>query len=125
MSIFEKAVRAKLRFGTNRGIVMTEDLFDLSLKQLNIMAIDLNKQLKESKEESFLDEVSDEDSRVKLAFDIVLSVLTTKKEEAKAQRDAGAKKVEREKIMGILAKKQEDALENLTEEQLVAKLKDL
>jgi hypothetical protein len=125
MSIFEKAVRAKLTFMTDRGVISIQDLFDLSLKRLNAMAIDLNKQLKESKEESFLDDVSDEDTRIKLAFDIVFSVLTTKKEEAKAQKEAGANKIKREKILGILAKKQEDALENLTEDQLLEQLKDL
>jgi hypothetical protein len=125
MSIFEKAVRAKLRYATDRGVVMTEDLFDISLGILNKMAMDLNKQVKASTEENFLDDVSEEDSRTKLAFDVVLSVLNTKKEEAKSRKQAGAKKIEREKIMGILAKKQEDALENLSEDALLAKLKEL
>jgi uncharacterized protein YfeS len=119
MSIFEKAVRAKLRYATDRGVVMTEDLFDISLGILNKMAMDLNKQVKASTEENFLDDVSEEDSRTKLA------VLNTKKEEAKSRKQAGAKKIEREKIMGILAKKQEDALENLSEDALLAKLKEL
>lgn len=44
--MFEKASRIKLRYSTNRGVLSVEDLWDLSLEQLDPIAINLNKSLK-------------------------------------------------------------------------------
>lgn len=123
--MFEKAARMKLRFVTDRGNLSTEDLFDLPLQQLNKLAKGLNKIIKESAEEDFLGETSAEDAVIKLQFNLVIHVLDVKKAERKDRLEAGSKKAEREKIKGILAKKQDDALENLSEEDLLKKLADL
>jgi len=125
MSIFEKAVRAKLRFKSERGIIMTEDLFDLNLPSLDNMAIKLKKQLKESKEESFLDDISAEDTRTKLAFDVVLSVLTTKKEEKNSRVEASEKKVKLQELLALKAEKQKDARKNLSIEELDKEIAEL
>ena len=122
MSNFEKASRLKLRFQTPKGYVSTEDLWDMSLQSLNTVAKDLNKKVKESSEVDFLEEKSVEDDLTKLQFDVVIHVMDVKKHEQKAKLEAATKKAEREKIMGVLAKKQDDALENLTEEELKQKL---
>ena len=44
--MFEKASRIKLRYSTNRGVLSVEDLWDLSLEQLDPIAINLSKRLK-------------------------------------------------------------------------------
>lgn len=123
--MFDKATRLKLRFQSPKGYVSTEDLWDLSLQHLNTMAKALNKQLKESSEVDFLLEKSEEDARIKLQFDIVLHIMEVKKDEIKSREEATARKAEREKIKGILAKKQDDALEKLSEEELRKKLEEL
>lgn len=123
--MFEKAARMKLRFGTDKGLLSVEDLWDLSLQQLNRLAKALNKSIKESAEDDFLEETSAEDLIIKLQFNLVLHVLEAKKAEKKERLTASTKKAEREKILGILAKKQDDALENLSEEDLKKKLEEL
>jgi len=123
--MFDKATRLKLRFQSPKGYVSTEDLWDFKLEQLNTMAKTLNKQLKESSEVDFLLEKSEEDARLKLMFDIVLHIMDVKKAEQKAREDATARKAEKEKIKEILAKKQDDALEKLSEEELRKKLEEL
>ena len=123
--MFEKAARMKLRFVTDKGLLSVEDLWDLSLQQLNRLAKALNKSIKESAEDDFLEETSAEDLIVKLQFNLVLHVLEAKKAEKKERLTASTKKAEREKILGILAKKQDDALENLSEEDLKKKLEEL
>lgn len=123
--MYKKAIRAKLRFPSNKGLLTTEDLWDLSLQELNAIAKRFNRELKQSEEEDFLKDSSVEDIKTKLSFDIVLDILNTKKEEDKARRDASKKKAEKEKILAVLEKKQEESLENLSEEELKAKLSEL
>ena len=117
--MFEKASRLKLRFGSTIGPLSSEDLWDLSLQQLNTLAKSLKKVLKESEEEDFLKETNEADVIVKLQFDLVLHVLNTKKDERKAYQEATEKKAKRQKILGIIAKKQDDSLEDMTEEELL------
>ena len=57
--MFERASKLKLRFNTEKGMVTTEDLWDLPLLQRNAVDLDslaknLNKAVKESGEESFV-----------------------------------------------------------------------
>lgn len=122
---FERALRMKLRFNTNKGVLSTEDLFDLSLQDLNVLAKALNKQRKEEEEEDFLSERSPEDVKARLGFDIVLYILEKKKEEKLANENAKLKKAERQKILNIIAKKKDASLENLSEEELLKKLDEL
>ncbi len=123
--MLQKALRMKLRFSTEKGLFSVEDLWDLSLQHLNRMAKGLNKLLKESKEDDFLEETSEEDTITKLRFDIVIDILETKKAENKARKSATAKKAEREKLLALLARKQDNALEALSEADVLKKLEEL
>jgi len=123
--MFEKACKAKLRFSSERGLLSVEDLFDLSLQKLNKMAKTLNKELKASIEEDFLEEKSEEDVLTKLRFDIVLRILNLKKSEKKAKSEASSKRVEKERLLGLLERKQHESDESLTEEELKQKIADL
>lgn len=125
MSIFKQATRQKMRFQTTRGVITTEDLWELNLNQLNTLAKSLKKNLKQSQEDDFLEETPAEDKEIKLQFDVVLEVLETKKAERKAEREEAEKKVKREKILGLLAKKQDEALESKSEEELLKELEAL
>jgi len=123
--MFEKASKLKLRFTSDRGLLTTEDLWDMNLSQLNIIAKGLNKEIAKASEEDFLEEESKEDIKLKLMFDVVLYVLHVKKDEAKARKDLMEKKVKRDKILEILAKKQDANLENMSEDDLLKQLDDL
>lgn len=125
MNIFEKGVRSKVRFQSEKGNLTIEDLYDLSLAQLNRLAKKLSKALKESAEEDFLEDKSAEDTYMKLQFDIVLHVLTTKKEENEARKNAVAKKAQREKILEAIARKQDESLENMSEDELKKLLEEV
>ena len=116
--MFEKASKIKLRFPSSKGMLTTEDLWDLSLQQLNSLAKDLNKKVKESVEPDFLEVKSDSDTITKLQFDIVIQVLTKKKEEGTARAEAAANKAKNARILELIGKKQDAALENLSEEEL-------
>lgn len=125
--IFEKATRKKLRFVTNKGHISVEDLWDLSLEQLNELAKKLNKEVKdEQAEEDFLeDDENKKESLVKLRFDVVISILKTKKAEAKERENEVKRKAQKEKLLEIISKKQDSALEELSEEELKKRLDEL
>lgn len=123
--LFEKAARLKLRFAYSRGFISAEDLWDLSLKNLNSIAKEIRRNLKAEAEEDYLTEQSPTDTKEQLKFDLVLYVLRTKQDEAKASLERETKKAERQRIMELLAEKQEESLRALSAEQLEAKLKEL
>lgn len=125
MSVFEKATRTKMRVQTDRGNLGVEDLWDLSLTALNKVAKRLNKELKQNAEEDFLEEASSEDIATKLKFDVVIYILTVKKEEKKAKAEASTKRAEKERLMTILERKQHEADEELSEEELKKKIAEL
>jgi tRNA nucleotidyltransferase (CCA-adding enzyme) len=123
--LFERAARQKLRFQSPQGNVTAEDLWDIVLPQLNKMAKALKKELRESEEEDFLQTRSAADVKTQLKFDIVLHVLNVKVAEQEAREARSARKEEKEKILSVLARKQDTALENLSEAELEAKLNSL
>jgi hypothetical protein len=125
MMLFEQATRQKLRIQTSKGNACVEDLWDMSLTELNKIAVGLNKELKASKEESFLETRSSADITTKLRFDVVLYVLNVKKDEKVAREAAAETKAKKDKLLGILAKKQDAALENLSAEELELELAKL
>ena len=122
---FEKASKMKLRFATDRGMLSTEDLWDLTLAQLNRMAKTYNKELKASSEEDFLEETSAEDAVTKLQFTIVRHVLEVRKEEKKSRANASTKRAEKERLLALVERKQHESDEGLSEEELLKKIADL
>ena len=123
--MFEKASRLKLRIETNKGFLSAEDLWDLDLYDLNGIAKGLNRELKSLEEDDFLGETNPQDAITKLQFDIVLHILNKKKDEIKASKEAMEKKIEKQKILEILAKKRDEGLESLSEDELLAKLEEI
>ena len=107
--MFEKATRMKLRWNY-KGLCTVEDLWDLSLTALDSIYKNLNKTLKDKNEGSLLDTRTDVDRRLDLGIEIVKHVFVTKQEEAQKRKDAIDKKEKKNKIMGIIAQKQDEEL---------------
>lgn len=122
--MFEIASRQKLRFPF-KGQISTEDLWDLDIDALNKVFKSLNAKLKEAEEESLLQKRSAEDDELALKINIIKHIFDVKVAEAEKARRAHQNKEERQKILGIMADKQEEALRNMTPEQLQAMLDDL
>lgn len=95
--MFEKASRIKLRYSTNRGVLSVEDLWDLSLEQLDPIAINLSKRLKESQTESFIKTRTKDTTELKLKFNIVKHIIDVKLQEQEERTVAAEKKAKRQK----------------------------
>lgn len=124
MDNFKQASKEKLRVLTTKGSLSVEQLWDLSLTDLDTLAVSLEEAYEKSKGKSFLVKRTVKDKNLKLQFDIVLDILQTKSEElAEAQIKAERKK-NNAKIYEIIAKKQDEKLEGKTIAQLEAMLED-
>lgn len=123
--MYKKALRTKLRFSTTKGKLTTEDLFDLSLVDLNNLAIALDKKLSETPRKSFISDIAPDTQEDELRFNIVKDVITLKLAERDAAQNAKAKAAEKAQLLEILHRKQNEALENLSVAEIEAKLAEL
>lgn len=123
-NIFELASRMKIRFAY-RGMITVEDLWDLSVQELDRIFQKLNKALKESKEESLLSPQAKEDSDLAISVAIVRHIVEVKLAEAAIALAAVERKAKKQKILEILADKQDDSLRNMSQEDLTKMLEDL
>lgn len=123
MENFKLASQQKLRFHTVKGMLSTEQLWDLSLEELDALAVSLETEHKESGKKSFLTKTSVKDRTAKLRFDVVLDVLNTKVEEAQALQEAFEIKEHNKKIIQLISEKQDESLKGKSIKQLEAMLK--
>lgn len=122
--MFEKATRLKLRFNY-KGVCTVEDLWDLSLKNLDSMFKELNSQLKTQKEESLLDTKSNEDTVLELKIAIIKHIVEVKLNENKAKTERLEKVARKQKLLEIIAEKQDEQLKNMSLDDLTKLVDEL
>ena len=123
--MYKKALKMKLRFAKTKGKLTTEDLFDLSLTDLNNIAIALDKKLSESPRKSFISDIAPDTAEDELRFNIVKDVINTKLVERSNAQNAKAKAAEKAQLLEIIHRKKNQAMENMSVEELEAKLASL
>lgn len=129
-TIFEQASRLKLRFSTTKGSLTIEDLWDLPLQSaksvsLDSIAQDLYRTLKETVVSSFVDRShaaaqSEASAQTQLKFDLVLHIINVRVAENEAQAASRAKSARRQELLTILEEKNNEALRQMTPDQLKA-----
>ena len=119
--MFETAVRNKMRF-PYKGQISVEDLWDLDVNALDGVFKTLNSKVKVSQEESLLRTRSKESEELMVQIEIVKYIVSVKLAEAEARKNAEANRAKRQRILGILADKQESDLKNKSPEELQAML---
>lgn len=123
MDNFKLASQQKLRFQTVKGLLSTEQLWDLSKEDLNTLAVSLDEQYEQSGKKSFLVKRSIKDKALKLKFDVALDVLNTKVAEDEALAEAKEIKEHNKKIIELISEKQDESLKGKSIKQLEAMLK--
>lgn len=124
VNMFEVAVRNKMRF-PYKGLVSAEDLWDLSVTSLDLIFKTLNSQVKQAKEESLLSTKSEADTILDLQIEIVKYIVSVKLAEKEAREKAASKREQKQKIMQIMATKQDEALQNSSMDDLQKMLNEL
>lgn len=123
-NIFEFAVRNKLRFAF-KGNLSVEDLWDLKVEELDSIFKNLNSQVKQSQEESLLTTKSKADAELEVKIAIVKYIVKTKLEEKEAKAKAFENRAKKQKIMEIMATREDEALHNMSDEDLKKMLAEL
>jgi hypothetical protein len=124
--MYKIAAKQKLRFDSTRGLIATEDLFNLPLEELDIIARTYSKKTKESKEESFIKPVkTDTTSVFKLSLDIVKDVIADKIAARDIAQKAAETKLKKAKILDIMADKENDELKGKSLDDLKEMLDEL
>lgn len=125
--MFEKAARQKLRFDSPKGLLSVEDLWDLPLggrttvsANLDDIAKRLHRLLKNDDDVSFVVKEKKSDATVQLKFDIVKHVIEVRiaEDEARAARKADSER--RQKILAIIADREDENLKSLPLDELRA-----
>ena len=121
--LFEKASKLKIRFNY-RGLITTEDLWDLDVKALDYIYKQLMVTKKESETESLLEEKRT-NPILEVQIEIVKYIFGVKVEERKAAELRAENAAKKQKILAILARKQDAELENKSTEELEKLIADL
>jgi hypothetical protein len=130
-NLFMEASRKRLMFSSPQGPLTVSDLWDLPLTSragranLDDIARAFNRTLKSQEEESFVTKPPRKDKEMVLGFEIVKVVIETRLAENKAAKDSAEKAKKKEKLLQLLAKKQDDKLGEMSEEDILKELESL
>ena len=127
-NLFELAARRQFRFESPRGLLTVEDLFELPLTgklSLNTVAQLVNRDVKALTEESFVDTPTIQASLATDKLELVKRVIAIRKEEGEQQDRARNAAAQKQILLAALERKDQQDINELTREELLAKLKDL
>ena len=123
-NLFEVSTKNKFRF-PYRGLITVEDLWDLPVTELDSVFKALNSEMKESKEESLLNTKSEADVVLENKIEIVKYIVSVKLEEAEAKKKSRENREKRERILQIMADRQDKAMLEASDEDLQKMLEEL
>lgn len=122
--MFEKATRLALRFDSPKGLLSVEDLWHLPLQasttraNLDDIARALHQKLRNDANVSFVEKDRKSDEMVQLKFDIVKHIIDTKLVELEAATKERAAAERRQRILAIIADREDDDLRKLPLDEL-------
>ncbi len=128
LNIFDQASKRKLRFQTQKGLVTSDDLWDLPLTSsknalnLDTLAQEVDARLKASEGKSFVAKSNPENTEDKLRLEVlkrIIEVRVEEREAAKNQREIAARK---QALLVALDNKKAESLTKMTEAEIQAEL---
>lgn len=123
--MYRKATRMKIRFATAKGNLTVEDLWDMSLPALDKIAIALDEELSKSPKKSFISASTPGNEILEVKFNIVKDIIETKLLEKREVNEVKKKHAEKQRLLEVLSKKEEESLENLSVEELKERIAKL
>ena len=124
VNLFEIATRDNYQFPF-RGMINVIDLWTLSVQNLDNVFKTLNAEAKKSEEESLLSAKTKENEELSNKIEIVKHIVCVKLAEQAAREDAKKKKEMKQRLLEIKAKREDAALENMSDADLDKMLAEL
>lgn len=124
VNLFEIATRDNYQFPF-RGMINVIDLWTLSVQNLDNVFKTLNAEAKKSEEESLLSAKTKENEELSNKIEIVKHIVGVKLAEQEAREDAKKKKEMKQRLLEIKAKREDAALENMSDADLDKMLAEL
>lgn len=131
MNIFEQASKKKIRFRSNRGDLTAEQLWDMPLQSksgfdLDTIAKEVNRGIKESSEESFVTTKSrSATTTLELQLEVLKHIIAVKIEAAAVAAKRTENEARRAKLIEALENKQNSELNNMSTEDILKELEKL
>lgn len=119
--LFKIAVKNKYRF-TYKGVQTVEDLWDLSVEELDKIYKTLKTKQKSEAEESLLATTSKEDKELNNKIEIIKTIVADKLSDKEKSVKAAERRAKNRRILEIMADKQEDELKSKSLDELKAML---
>lgn len=119
MNIFERAVREKTRFNF-KGSIGVEELWDLSLENLDKIYGNLSVELDNIPKRSLLDTSNSQRDEIEFKQEIIKYIVEAKKTEAQQKTAAKENSAKKQMLLEILEKKKNQSYENMSVEELTA-----
>lgn len=119
--LFKIAVKNKYRF-TYKGVQTVEDLWDLSVEELDKIYKTLKTKQKSEAEESLLATTSNEDKELNNKIEIIKTIVADKLSDKEKSIKAAERRAKNRRILEIMADKQEDELKSKSLDELKAML---
>jgi hypothetical protein len=130
--MFEQATRMKFRFPSVKGELSVEQLWDVPLRSkddfnLDKVARGINRELESATEESFVETAKANPTKqvLEAKLGIVKHVIAVKLDDEETAKVRADNKIEREKLLKILAEKQDGKLSDLSEKELQKRINAL
>lgn len=122
--IFITASKNKYRY-PYKGLISTEDLWDLSPQALDGIFKEINAQLKKTGEESLLQTEGKGVTMLRNMIEIIKYILNDKLDEQARREQAVANAAKRQRIMEAIASKEVEALNDMSVDELRKMLDEL
>jgi hypothetical protein len=121
-NIYKYAAENRIRFQFTKGSLCVEDLFILSMTDLDKIYKTLKVEERNMAEESLMDEVNKDSTVLGIKIEIVKDVYATKKAEKERRLEADERRKQQQRIADIIDMKKDAALQNKSIEELEAML---
>lgn len=126
MNIFEKASRIKLRFKSQQGALTAEQLWDLKLPALDVIAKSVHAELASVTTESFVATIKDTRSpTLELKMEVLKHVIAVKIAENEASKNAIEKSKQKQVLLAALDEVENAEVRSMGKDELRKKLAEL
>ena len=117
MNIFERAALEKTRFNF-KGLISVEDLWDLSLENLDSIWVALETDLEKLPKKSLLETNTKQRDEIEFKQEIIKHIVETKKAENAAAAQTKANAAKKQMVLEIIEQKKNENLKSLSIDEL-------